>query len=128
MALKKWTETEIPLGEIAFVKLRFGLEETYHENPPLLQVDFANMYLGVRFSSRLSLYSSLTHTSQGGVLSGGCVQEEIRFSISPELIAAMLRADTKPRNGKVEGDEFAALSGEQAAVVRRLYETVRRGL
>ena len=56
MTLKKWTETEIPLGEIALVKLRFGLEETYHENPPLLQVDFANMYLGVRFSSRLSLY------------------------------------------------------------------------
>ena len=56
MTLKKWTKTEIPLGEIALVKLRFGLEETYHENPPLLQVDFANMYLGVRFSSRLSLY------------------------------------------------------------------------
>ena len=61
MTLKKWTETEIPLGEIALVKLRFGLEETYHENPPLLQVDFANMYLGVRFSSRLSLSIPYSH-------------------------------------------------------------------
>lgn len=37
-----------------------------------LQADFANRYLG------------------GGVLSGGCVQEEIRFSVSPELLAAMI--------------------------------------
>lgn len=36
------------------------------------QVDFANRYLG------------------GGVLSGGCVQEEIRFAIAPELIACMI--------------------------------------
>lgn len=37
-----------------------------------LQADFANRYLG------------------GGVLSGGCVQEEIRFSVSPELLVAMI--------------------------------------
>jgi len=37
-----------------------------------LQVDFANRFLG------------------GGVLGGGCVQEEIRFCISPELIVSML--------------------------------------
>ena len=43
------------------------------------------------------------------------------------LLAAMLRADTKPRNGRVEADEFAALTVEQAGVVRRMYETVRRG-
>jgi len=38
----------------------------------MLQVDFANAYVG------------------GGVLSHGCVQEEIRFAICPELIASML--------------------------------------
>lgn len=38
----------------------------------LLQVDFANRYLG------------------GGVLCGGCVQEEIRFMICPELICSRL--------------------------------------
>ncbi|ORX46423.1 hypothetical protein BCR36DRAFT_331857, partial [Piromyces finnis] len=38
----------------------------------MLQVDFANCSLG------------------GGVLRGGCVQEEIRFSINPELIVSMV--------------------------------------
>ena len=37
-----------------------------------IQVDFANKYLG------------------GGVLDSGCVQEEIRFTVSPELLVAML--------------------------------------
>lgn len=37
-----------------------------------LQVDFANAYLG------------------GGVLRRGCVQEEIRFSVAPEHLAAMI--------------------------------------
>jgi poly(ADP-ribose) glycohydrolase len=36
-----------------------------------IQIDFANRYLG------------------GGVITGGCVQEEIRFAVSPELLAAM---------------------------------------
>ncbi|XP_050669690.1 poly(ADP-ribose) glycohydrolase-like isoform X1 [Leptidea sinapis] len=38
----------------------------------LIQVDFANRYLG------------------GGVLGGGCVQEEIRFVICPELMVSMM--------------------------------------
>ena len=38
----------------------------------MLQVDFANAYVG------------------GGVLGHGCVQEEIRFLICPELISSML--------------------------------------
>jgi Poly (ADP-ribose) glycohydrolase (PARG) len=45
------------------------------------QVDFANQYLG------------------GGVLSGGCVQEEIRFAVAPELLAGMLLS---PRMGPSE--------------------------
>jgi len=36
------------------------------------QVDFANQYLG------------------GGVLTGGCVQEEIRFALAPELLMGMI--------------------------------------
>lgn len=42
------------------------------EGAGLLQVDFANMYVG------------------GGVLGWGCVQEEIRFVICPELFVTML--------------------------------------
>ncbi|CAF3767930.1 unnamed protein product [Rotaria sordida] len=37
-----------------------------------LQVDFANKYIG------------------GGVLGGGCVQEEIRFTICPEMLVSLL--------------------------------------
>ena len=46
-----------------------------------IHVDFANEYLG------------------GGVLTGGCVQEEIRFAVAPELLAAML---VSPRMGAFE--------------------------
>ncbi|XP_033230281.1 poly(ADP-ribose) glycohydrolase-like isoform X2 [Belonocnema kinseyi] len=45
------------------------------EGAGLLQVDFANMYVG------------------GGVLGWGCVQEEIRFVICPELLVTMLVAE-----------------------------------
>ncbi|XP_046432924.1 poly(ADP-ribose) glycohydrolase-like isoform X2 [Neodiprion fabricii] len=45
------------------------------EGAGLLQVDFANKYIG------------------GGVLGWGCVQEEIRFVICPELMASMLVAE-----------------------------------
>jgi poly(ADP-ribose) glycohydrolase len=45
-----------------------------------LQVDFANRYIG------------------GGVLSGGCVQEEIRFSIEPELMASMFLCEAMADN------------------------------
>ncbi|XP_076249329.1 poly(ADP-ribose) glycohydrolase [Calliopsis andreniformis] len=45
------------------------------EGAGLLQVDFANKYIG------------------GGVLGSGCVQEEIRFVICPELMVTMLVAE-----------------------------------
>ena len=44
---------------------------TIEEAAGCLQADFANAYLG------------------GGVLCGGCVQEEIRFALCPELICGM---------------------------------------
>jgi poly(ADP-ribose) glycohydrolase len=45
------------------------------------QVDFANRYLG------------------GGVLTGGCVQEEIRFAMAPELFCGMI---VSPKMGRAE--------------------------
>lgn len=47
-------------------------EGTIEDAKGALQVDFANMYIG------------------GGVLNSGCVQEEIRFTICPELIVSLL--------------------------------------
>jgi poly(ADP-ribose) glycohydrolase len=60
------------------------------------QVDFANAFLG------------------GGVLSGGCVQEEIRFAVAPELLVAMI---VSPRMTDREAivmrgaERFAATTG-----------------
>jgi len=48
-----------------------------------LQVDFANMYIG------------------GGVLGRGCVQEEIRFVICPELILSLLFTEVLTDNEAV---------------------------
>ncbi|MFH4981007.1 hypothetical protein AB6A40_007716 [Gnathostoma spinigerum] len=46
----------------------------------MLQVDFANQFIG------------------GGVLRSGCVQEEIRFLICPELLVSMLVCERMRRN------------------------------
>ncbi|CAF0805525.1 unnamed protein product [Adineta ricciae] len=45
-----------------------------------LQVDFANAYIG------------------GGVLRGGCVQEEIRFAICPEMLVSLLLCEKMEKN------------------------------
>ncbi|KAL8479213.1 hypothetical protein ACS0TY_026183 [Phlomoides rotata] len=49
-----------------------------------LEVDFANKYIG------------------GGALSRGCVQEEIRFMINPELITSMLFLSSMADNEAIE--------------------------
>jgi len=61
-----WRQCDQPLRS---AKVLEGAIEGSHED---LQADFANEYLG------------------GGVLHGGNVQEEIRFSISPECLVGML--------------------------------------
>ncbi|CAF4685728.1 unnamed protein product, partial [Rotaria sp. Silwood2] len=47
---------------------------------PVIQVDFANKYIG------------------GGVLTSGCVQEEIRFSICPEMLVSLLVCEVLESN------------------------------
>ncbi|CAN6297079.1 unnamed protein product [Urochloa humidicola] len=54
------------------------------EEEEALEVDFANRFLG------------------GGALSRGCVQEEIRFMINPELIACMLFTASMEDNEAIE--------------------------
>ncbi|WJX30982.1 poly(ADP-ribose) glycohydrolase [Trifolium repens] len=63
-----WSTSVIPLCR--FEVHSSGLIEDHSSEA--VEVDFANEYLG------------------GGALRRGCVQEEIRFMISPELIAGML--------------------------------------
>jgi poly(ADP-ribose) glycohydrolase len=62
-----WAACELPLSEMSVVEP--GAIELAHGT---LQADFANEFIG------------------GGVLHGGNVQEEIRFSICPEMLVSML--------------------------------------
>lgn len=65
-----WSQCNILLGDTPLHITSEGTIED--EGIGLLQVDFANKFLG------------------GGVLGGGCVQEEIRFVICPEMIVSKL--------------------------------------
>ncbi|XP_071497739.1 uncharacterized protein [Diadema antillarum] len=66
-SLETWQESRLQLCPLV---VQTGVIEEAGSN--VLQVDFANEYIG------------------GGVLGSGCVQEEIRFSICPELLASMV--------------------------------------
>ncbi|XP_037937599.1 poly(ADP-ribose) glycohydrolase isoform X2 [Teleopsis dalmanni] len=68
--LPKWSVNEASLADTLFHITSEGTIED--QGIGLLQVDFANKYLG------------------GGVLGSGCVQEEIRFVVCPELMISML--------------------------------------
>jgi poly(ADP-ribose) glycohydrolase len=86
-----WDRDESPLLPVD-VRATGAIEEAEGH----IQVDFANRYLG------------------GGVLSGGCVQEEIRFAVSPELLAGLV---VSPRMEALEAivlhgaEQFAATRG-----------------
>ena len=67
-ALPDWRGSKVRLRRLKTC-VRGRIED---EGEGMLQVDFANAYVG------------------GGVLGHGCVQEEIRFLICPELISSML--------------------------------------
>ncbi|XVF86196.1 hypothetical protein PTKIN_Ptkin18bG0021000 [Pterospermum kingtungense] len=75
-----WTKSTIPL--CPFQVHSSGLIED--QSTGALEIDFANKYLG------------------GGALYRGCVQEEIRFMINPELIAGMLFLPSMAENEAVE--------------------------
>ncbi|XP_070395382.1 poly(ADP-ribose) glycohydrolase-like isoform X2 [Dermacentor albipictus] len=64
----EWSSANKKLGNL-FVSESGFIER---EGQGMLQVDFANKFIG------------------GGVLGGGCVQEEIRFMMCPELIVSRL--------------------------------------
>ena len=66
--LPDWQSSQARLSRVSLAAS--GLIET--EGAGMLQVDFANKFVG------------------GGVLSSGLVQEEIRFTVCPELMASML--------------------------------------
>ncbi|RZC47964.1 hypothetical protein C5167_040917 [Papaver somniferum] len=75
-----WSKSTISLCHLEV--LTSGLIE--EQNREALEVDFANKYIG------------------GGAIGRGCVQEEIRFMINPELIAGMLFLPCMDDNEAIE--------------------------
>jgi len=88
----EWLTSEKPLLPMEMAPKRQGFEAA----PDLAHADFANMFIG------------------GGVLCGGCVQEEIRFAICPELCLSMLVCPCMLEAEAIQvlgGEQFSAYSG-----------------
>nr|XP_043609856.1 poly(ADP-ribose) glycohydrolase 1-like isoform X2 [Erigeron canadensis] len=87
-----WSKSVVSLCQ--FEVCSSGLIEDH--STEALEVDFANKYFG------------------GGALSRGCVQEEIRFMINPELIAGMLFLPCMADNEAIEvvgAERFSKYTG-----------------
>ncbi|XP_060173728.1 poly(ADP-ribose) glycohydrolase 1-like isoform X1 [Lycium barbarum] len=87
-----WSQSNISLCHIE-TSISGLIEDQSRE---AIEVDFANMYLG------------------GGALVRGCVQEEIRFMINPELIAGMLFLPCMADNEAIEivgTERFSSYTG-----------------
>ncbi|KAL2594909.1 hypothetical protein AAZV13_11G009700 [Glycine max] len=88
-----WSTSAIPLCR--FEVHSSGLIED--QSSGAVEVDFANKYLG------------------GGALGRGCVQEEIRFMVSPELMVGMLFLPAMADNEAIEivgVERFSSYTGE----------------
>jgi len=91
---KAWASSSKRLLEMDMVEMKVGFEDARGKD--CLHADFANMFLG------------------GGVLTGGCVQEEIRFAICPELCVAMLVCPCMLANEAITivgAEQFSAYEG-----------------
>lgn len=87
-----WLLCDSPLLPMEVAPKFVGFETA----PELAHVDFANMRIG------------------GGVLSGGCVQEEIRFAICPELCLAILLCPRMRDDEAIQilgGEQFSRYQG-----------------
>jgi len=106
-----WNSSGLLVGDINFQVLADG--EAIEHFPKALQADFANKYLG------------------GGVLNTGCVQEEIRFCVTPELMCGMLFEEVMSHNEAivVTGcEQFSKYSGysDNFRFQGPYYETLQR--
>lgn len=93
MPFAEWTGLDTPLIDVEIYG-DIGIEDYAH---PCLQVDFANEFIG------------------GGTLSYGNVQEELMFSVHPELIASMVFTQ------KMEDNEGVVIIGAEKVSSYRGY-------
>jgi poly(ADP-ribose) glycohydrolase len=92
--LPKWEICDLKFSSMKLHVSSAGKIETHGDG--MLQVDFANKFVG------------------GGVLGHGCVQEEIRFIICPELIVSRLFTEAlKPQEALLMygAEQFNSYSG-----------------
>nr|XP_054771282.1 uncharacterized protein LOC129279206 [Lytechinus pictus] len=90
--LETWKDSRLQLCPLV-VRPDGSIEEAGSSS---LQVDFANEYIG------------------GGVLESGCVQEEIRFSICPELLVSLIFMESMEENEAISiggFEQFSSYSG-----------------
>jgi poly(ADP-ribose) glycohydrolase len=90
-----WASSARPLLPMELMPERIGFEDPAAPGG-LMHADFANMYIG------------------GGALSGGCVQEEIRFSICPEALLSILVCPVMQEHEAVQivgAEQFSAYCG-----------------
>lgn len=109
-----WTQSSIPLCSFEVFTSGFIEDQLYEA----VEVDFANEYLG------------------GGALRKGCVQEEIRFMINPELIIGMLFMVSMSKNEAIEiigSERFSCYMGYGSSfhfagdyVDKKLFDATRR--
>jgi len=96
----EWLNSAQPLLPLDMEQPKVGFET----RPDLAHADFANMMIG------------------GGVLCGGCVQEEIRFAICPELCLAMLVCPCM-----LETEAIQITGAEQFSAYKGYAHTLRYG-
>jgi len=85
----KWDELSATFADVNFSMRAEGTIEDADLTGTAWQADFANAYIG------------------GGVLGRGCVQEEIRFAISPELCVSKLLME------RMRDDEAILIGGSE---------------
>lgn len=77
-----WSDSNKPLAQVTVDK-----SGSIEDHPVALQADFANAFIGGAAIS-YGLFKEMSIIVDNGKL--GCVQEEIRFAICPELIVSRL--------------------------------------
>ena len=97
-SLPKWADSSKGL-----IPMHITASKKIEEIDCVLQVDFANRYIVSRLNG--FVVTMLLSRQGGGVLSSGCVQEEIRFAICPEMLVSLLLCEA------MEPDECIYLIG-----------------
>jgi poly(ADP-ribose) glycohydrolase len=117
LALMGGVPGSIPEGEIVIdriVGVALGESDWLASDKPLLTMEMAPMFQGFESAPEIAHADFANMYIGGGVLGGGCVQEEIRFAICPELCLSMLVCPCMREDEAIQilgGEQFSAYTG-----------------